>query len=747
MNHSSESILSADRPLINPDSDRLGYDALAARLASTIVGMSPTDGLTVSVCGQNGIGKSTILNLIDHHLKTGEWSMPIEGIHFNPFYFSGTDSIVVNFFANLIVSLDPHEVTLRKVRELLSLFQHVIIEGPKREKDPSQLRGLLDKGMAARAMVAAELKSKLREIMSTLKRRFVLLIDDVDRLTPEEIRQFLKLIHTVVDLPNFIYILAFDKYVVSAALDEFHQGFGSAYIEKVIQVSFDLPFLEKLKLRKFLFERLDISLGHMTPVDFDQHYWGAVYLDGIEPLINTPRDVIRLSNSLAVTFPSVKGLVNPVDFIAMEAIRVFAPKLYDEIRQNPEEFAGQPQRALEYGIDQQKDQLEWYLDLAPSHLRKPMNTLLQLLFPRLESERSERRFGSDDEVLWRRERRVCSIEVFPDYFKQGMPEGNLGLHEVKNAVYLTADPTGFHDYLLELSSQPISENINKAHLFLKQVEDFIHHKIPKTIIKRFILNIYDVSDELCRTEPSLCGFFDFGIGVQLARISHKLLKKLNKKECFELLSQAVESCKSLGTIVREIAYIGQLHGKNGTRERLHSQQQIVSQEDLRTLETLVSRRIQDEARAGNLAEATDLSVILSHWREWQEAGECDAWLSTQCADSGFVVSLVSSIAHHEGISTSKSAGGFGYRMESCFLSEGFDLPKAGQETITWRGIIEKTLGSENLTDRERLFLEQHLKSLDQNRGKKKPKALKEAQRTAASAVSPQAPALPTQKGG
>jgi predicted KAP-like P-loop ATPase len=73
---------------------------------------------------------------------------------------------------------------------------------------------------------------------------------------------------------------------------------------------------------------------------FDQDYWTNVLYDGIDPLIQVPRDIVRIINTLSVTYPAVVGEVNPVDFIAIEALRVFLPSVYDVIRSNPDQFAG-----------------------------------------------------------------------------------------------------------------------------------------------------------------------------------------------------------------------------------------------------------------------------------------------------------------------------------------------------------------------------------------------------------------------
>src|SRR5690606_40618583 len=97
---------------------------------------------------------------------------------------------------------------------------------------------------------------------------------------------------------------------------------------KIIQVPFELPPVDRVALRAALFKRLDEILGDVPEGAFDQSYWTNVYHDGIDALIQVPRDVVRFTNTLAVTYPAVRGEVNAVDFIALEALRVFLPGIH-----------------------------------------------------------------------------------------------------------------------------------------------------------------------------------------------------------------------------------------------------------------------------------------------------------------------------------------------------------------------------------------------------------------------------------
>jgi predicted KAP-like P-loop ATPase len=62
-------VLSADKPLSDPRSDRLGYSPFAKHLAESISKVDPTDGFVIAVYGSWGSGKTTLMNFIAYYLK------------------------------------------------------------------------------------------------------------------------------------------------------------------------------------------------------------------------------------------------------------------------------------------------------------------------------------------------------------------------------------------------------------------------------------------------------------------------------------------------------------------------------------------------------------------------------------------------------------------------------------------------------------------------------------------------------
>ena len=322
----SDSLLLADKPIVDPEHDRLGYATFARHLAESICKMAPPEGLVVAIYGPWGSGKTSLLNLVVHYLQEKPESEQPIIVRFNPWWFSGHEDLTKRFFAQLQAVLSKSEV-MEKLRKKLAIFAELISEAPipyaSIAKTVADL--LEDKDVF-------ELKTDITKALKEQQKRIWVIIDDIDRLTSDEIRQLFRLIKAVADFPNIVYLLAFDREVVVKAVEQMQDSSGEAYLEKIVQVPFELPLPDKTSLRKLLFERLQAILADIPDELFDQTYWGNVYLDGIEHFITTPRDIIRLTNTLSVTYPAVKGEVNPVDFIAVETLRVFCPLAYDIIR-------------------------------------------------------------------------------------------------------------------------------------------------------------------------------------------------------------------------------------------------------------------------------------------------------------------------------------------------------------------------------------------------------------------------------
>src|SRR5262249_37240448 len=59
----------------------------------------------------------------------------------------------------------------------------------------------------------------LRQQLAKSGRKFLVTIDDIDRLESAEVKAIMQLVKSIGQLPNVIYLLAYDRDIVAAALD------------------------------------------------------------------------------------------------------------------------------------------------------------------------------------------------------------------------------------------------------------------------------------------------------------------------------------------------------------------------------------------------------------------------------------------------------------------------------------------------------------------------------------------------
>jgi predicted KAP-like P-loop ATPase len=706
-------ILSGDPPLMDPKDDRLGYAPFAKHLAISLCKMVPVEGMVISINGPWGSGKTTILNFIVYYLEQVSEKDKPKIVHFNPWWFSGDQDLVTKFFDEMMSTLNPEDKAGRKILEGLSTLCKIVGSAPI---PYGKTIAEIGETVKPRNESLHKIRKKIEQLLIDENVRFIVVIDDIDRLVVNEIRDIFKVVKAVANLPNMIYILAFDRGRVAKAFEEFYLGSGKEYLDKIVQLPFDLPLPDKASISQLLFERLDKALGHLDDSDFDQQRWANIYLDGIEPLIYTPRDVIRLCNTISVTFPSVRGEVNPVDFIAIEAIRVFAPEVYETIRMNREEFTGTSQR--DSGSNQEAKQKfhESYLKNIDVKLREPIELLLQRLFPKLEKIS----YASDFESRWRLQMRVCSDEVFSVYFRLQLAEGDIGAGDIRKFLDISSKREEVVKYLQVLIGQKHRTGITRARALLERLEDYTEKAIPEKDIKPILLALFDVGEELRATEPYRIKMFDIGVEMQVARIVYQLLKRMSENDRFDLMKTAINEGQGFVTAIYEVSLLDEMIEKTKESNNSSKDDILLPSVKVEELKNLAVDRITNESEKGSILKCLKLSFILYCWKMWDKSNKYQGWVNRMKSRRDFIVPLLTSCL---GVRFSAGMGFFGlgdrvakreYRIDLEFIKEFVELNEI-------KPIVESALKERNLSDRERLAIETFLKELqhpEDLRGKK-----------------------------
>ena len=155
-----------------------------------------------------------------------------------------------------------------------------------------------------------------------------MVLDDVDRLSAQKIRDVFKLVRLTASFPNLIYIVACDRLAVEQALEE--QGLpGRDYLEKILQWPFNLPNVPRHMLWEQISAAIDDALaGIENQGPFDEQVWLDIRAEIVRPLIQNMRDVRRYAITIQETVAGLDGQVALTDVLGLEAVRLFLPDVF-----------------------------------------------------------------------------------------------------------------------------------------------------------------------------------------------------------------------------------------------------------------------------------------------------------------------------------------------------------------------------------------------------------------------------------
>ena len=114
--------------------------------------------------------------------------------------------------------------------------------------------GMIDRFLAEPSLQKAY--EDLRKALTDTGKRFLVTIDDLDRLHDDEVRSIMQMVKTVGRLPNVIYLLSYDREIVWKMLDGEQSRAGPKYAEKIVQQEVELPRPSKESLLAILDEEI-----------------------------------------------------------------------------------------------------------------------------------------------------------------------------------------------------------------------------------------------------------------------------------------------------------------------------------------------------------------------------------------------------------------------------------------------------------------------------------------------------------
>ena len=175
------------------------------------------------------------------------------------------------------------------------------------------------------------LKCEINQLLKSYQKKIIIFIDDIDRLDKESMCLIFRLVRLNADFDNMIYILAFDRNIVENIISSAQKISGRDYLEKIIQVNFDLPAPEISKIMEFLSSNLELLL-YSSNTKVNERRWWNIYHAGFKKLFENIRDVKRFINNLYLTFPLIYNEINLLDFIVIVIPTKWYPRITDSLK-------------------------------------------------------------------------------------------------------------------------------------------------------------------------------------------------------------------------------------------------------------------------------------------------------------------------------------------------------------------------------------------------------------------------------
>ena len=614
--------LPGDNPIRNCGDDVLERSGRADAFARQVLDLDASEGAAVGVFGPWGSGKTSFLNLAR---KTFE-NKRVPVLDFNPWLFSGTEQLVERFFAELSASMGIKD-ELRKIGEAFGKYGtafNAVVSTVSTLLAMPQVGAIVKAAIdtAGTATQPESVDARRKRIEDALRehgKQIVVFLDDVDRLSAPEIREVFKLVRLTASFPNLIYIVSCDRLRVEQALGE--QGLsGRDYLEKIIQLPFNLPEIPEHLLRQQTFEAIEDALADIEePGPLDEDVWGEVYRGILRPLIRNMRDVRRFAMTIRETVGELEGEVAQADVLALEAVRVFLPDVFRFLpgaidgltvtsqplgreidRMMPQDFAD-PSSAFN---ERRKARVNGLIKAAKKDGKRKadptaeqvVRAMVSCLFPAgalLMSDSDSEAHANEDAAENLTERRVAHEHVLRRYLERVVNPDLLAFHDAERALAQMTEPVARDKFIRSI--EPVRrENVvsNLCNLV---------HRIPREKVEPGIVMLLNLWPDMPERSSGWNNFVnDTTFAVRSA--IRRLLDTLGDAAAVEAaVHRILPQLTSLSSKVELVRLVGQQHSAH---------HRLVSEAAANELNAMLRNDIQ-AASSDDLAKERDpLSVLV-----------------------------------------------------------------------------------------------------------------------------------------
>ncbi len=305
-----------DWPIESASQDRFGLKNDVDKIVYIIKELNNSKTWSLAINGSWGAGKTSFINLIKEKI---EEKNDYEVIKFNPRTSKSASHIQEDFFNTLASALSKYDSSfsynLKAYMESLQLIDESGIV-----KKVVDFYHIWNK---------KSIKKNIEDSFDSLEKRVLVMIDDFDRLTREEILEVLKLIDSNAAFPKLVFITAYDKEQVNNILKELNKSDDACFIDKFFNLEYSLPMHISSYLMNTIYRDLRWDDNDKNEILDAISKYNSIF----DKYIDTPRDAKRYINLFMVDYEQVAGEVITEEFLLVQLIKYRDSGLFNKIYQ------------------------------------------------------------------------------------------------------------------------------------------------------------------------------------------------------------------------------------------------------------------------------------------------------------------------------------------------------------------------------------------------------------------------------
>lgn len=522
-------ILLIDRPVKHDLLDRtIVIDALYEAINRTYSSNTYVIGLT----GDWGIGKTTISEIVQE--KLNKENRDIKIIKDLDIWAVGSQEALLTSLNNALLNAVGINYNSLKMKTLLNRVSKLVVNITKEK--------IFDDYIFNKRTTQTdikELQSNLKDYIVDSKNRYVFFIDNLDRAARSQVIFLLKMLGTLFDLPNLIFVLLYDKGRLGKILNG-NTELNASFAEKVINQEISVPEVSQEK-RNQLYKKCLINLLEGYGINEKEIKIIEPSLELIINNIKSIRDLKRIINSVFYFVFKTDTKLNNVDLLLIEYIHFEDPQLYRLIKENKRYFVSQDidYSKNKYYMSESTEEYKRFWDNLKDNYSNYL-LILGKLFPIIQKyyESNEIDLYDKDDIEKRKKLNICSDYYFDLYFsfsKNVYSEINNRIKESVEKIKSSTIPAEIEQAAKEIinfkniEDRKLNTSIFEIYLF------DIEKKKRKYILKLMLKNINKFSS-------------------QRLHILFDLFNELEINEVMDILKNSLNNYELISTFYELISY-------------------------------------------------------------------------------------------------------------------------------------------------------------------------------------------------